>query len=135
MFNSVLSVVFPVIAAAQTQNNGNVFFSLLFFLVLIAMVALWIANIFGLVRAVRTDITSRIVLHAVGTVTCLLGSVMGAIYFFKWRQEPFVVRASKKSAGGVINVADELSKLASLRDQGVITTADLEAQKRKLLNP
>jgi hypothetical protein len=37
------------------------------------------------------------------------------------------------SAGGGANTADELTKLAALRDQGVLSDAEFNAQKAKLL--
>ena len=101
---------------------------------LVALVAFWIANIFGLVRAVKTNNTSRVVLHAIGIVVGILGLVMGAIYFFKWRHERLAVRANQTSGGGALVVADELGKLTSLRDQGVITTVEFEVQKKKLFD-
>ena len=138
MFFSLFSVASPVIAATSSESNGNIVFTFLLGLILIAIViaivALWIANIFGLVRAVKTNNILLIVLHAIGIVTGFLGLVMGAIYFFKWRHEPLAVRANQTSRGGALVVADELSKLASLRDQGVITTEDFEAQKKKLFD-
>jgi hypothetical protein len=39
-----------------------------------------------------------------------------------------------KQAAGTTSKADELAKLASLRDQGVLTPAEFEAQKAALLN-
>ena len=138
MFLSPFSVASPVIAATSSNDAGNPVFTIVFIVlviaILIAIVALWIANIFGLVRAVKTNNTLLIVLHAIGIVTGFLGLVMGAIYFFKWRHEPLSVRANQTPSGGALVVADELSKLASLRDQGVITTEDFEAQKKKLFD-
>ena len=82
----------------------------------------------------NTHVRSKKKMLAIGIVTGFLGLVMGAIYFFKWRHEPLAVRANQTSRGGALVVADELSKLASLRDQGVITTEDFEAQKKKLFD-
>ena len=39
-----------------------------------------------------------------------------------------------RSVAGQSNVADELQKLATLRDQGVITEDEFNAQKAKLIN-
>lgn len=39
----------------------------------------------------------------------------------------------QSAAGGTTSTADELSKLAGLRDQGVISAEEFEAQKAKLL--
>jgi len=138
MFFSPFSVASPIIAADHAESNGNIVFTFLSGLILIAIViaivALWIANIFGLVRAVKTNNILLIVLHAIGIVTGFLGLIMGAIYFFKWRHEPLAVRANQTSGGGALFVADEFSKLASLRDRGLITTEDFEAQKKKLFD-
>jgi hypothetical protein len=43
-------------------------------------------------------------------------------------------RGYVRSAAGTSNTADELSKLAGLRDQGVLTEAEFQAQKAKLLS-
>jgi Short C-terminal domain/Phospholipase_D-nuclease N-terminal len=43
------------------------------------------------------------------------------------------VRDAASSSGGGGGVADELSKLATLRDSGTLTDAEFEAQKAKLL--
>jgi hypothetical protein len=43
------------------------------------------------------------------------------------------VREYVRSAAGSPSTADELTKLAALRDQGVLTTEEYEAQKAKLL--
>jgi hypothetical protein len=40
-----------------------------------------------------------------------------------------------RSAGGGSSTADEIAKLAALRDQGHLTDAEFEAQKASLLNP
>jgi hypothetical protein len=140
MTRLVSSIFGELGVVATPRSNANfsfpfhLLFPLLLGLIVIALVALWIANVFGLFRAVKTNNTSLVVLHAIGIVTGLLGSVMGAIYFFKWRHEPLAVRANQTSGGGALVVADELSKLASLRDQGVITTVEFEVQKKKLFN-
>ena len=97
-----------------------------------SLLALWIANFFGLVRSVKSNNASLIVLHSVGIVVGLLGSVMGAIYFFKWRHEPLVIQVNSVAGGVTPNIADELSKLAELRAQGVITNEEFESQKTKL---
>ncbi len=39
----------------------------------------------------------------------------------------------RETAGGRVSTADELTKLAALRDIGIITDAELAAQKAKLL--
>ena len=39
----------------------------------------------------------------------------------------------RQAAGGTTSTADELTKLAALRDQGVLTPEQFEAQKAKLL--
>lgn len=39
----------------------------------------------------------------------------------------------QQAAGTSVSTADELQKLAALRDQGVITPAEFEAQKAKIL--
>lgn len=41
---------------------------------------------------------------------------------------------SPVSTGGSVSVADELEKLASLRDRGILTQAEFEAQKAELLS-
>jgi hypothetical protein len=41
--------------------------------------------------------------------------------------------AAPTHPGGALPVADELAKLASLRDQGVISEAEFQAQKSRLL--
>ena len=126
-------------AEGSSEGNGpaNYLFSFIvggIILVVAAfLVAAWISNIFGLVRAIRTNQTALAVTHALGIVVGLLGSVMGAIYFFKWRHEPLVVPGQGTSNLGVPNIAEELGKLASLRDQGVITDVEFEVQKGKLL--
>jgi hypothetical protein len=43
------------------------------------------------------------------------------------------VKAYIQQAAGSTSTADELTKLAQLRDSGVITAADFEAQKARLL--
>lgn len=40
-----------------------------------------------------------------------------------------------KGAGGGVSAADEIAKLAALRDQGHISPEEFEAQKARLLNP
>jgi hypothetical protein len=53
----------------------------------------------------------------------------------KSRQEAFdsYIRQTAGSGGGGGGTADELSKLAALKDQGVLTEAEFAAQKAKLL--
>ncbi len=47
--------------------------------------------------------------------------------------EPDVLGLAGTAAQG-LSVAEELSQLAVLRDKGVLTEAEFESQKRKLLN-
>ena len=42
-------------------------------------------------------------------------------------------RGTGQSSGGGSSTADELKKLASLRDDGVLTKAEFDEQKKKLL--
>jgi len=135
LFSGVVPAAEETVAAVESDVLGGLLSFVLIAVVLAvacALFALWIANIFGLVRSVKSNNTSLIVLHAIGIVIGILGSVMGAIYFFKWRHEPLVVRANNAAAGFTPNVADEVSKLSELRDKGVITNEEFEAQKNKL---
>lgn len=45
------------------------------------------------------------------------------------------VRDERRAATAGLSVADELAKLEQLRRQGIISDADFEQQKRRLLNP
>ena len=49
------------------------------------------------------------------------------------RQQDQAFRAYVQDAAGSGNTADQLSKLADLRDRGVITPAEFEQQKAKIL--
>src|SRR5262245_47445781 len=49
------------------------------------------------------------------------------------QQQDQAFRQYVQQAAGTTSTADELTKLASLRDQGVITAAEFEAEKSKLL--
>ena len=48
--------------------------------------------------------------------------------------QPELANAPDGDATGRLGVADELAKLAELRAKGVITEAEFEAQKHKLLS-
>jgi Zn-dependent protease with chaperone function len=50
------------------------------------------------------------------------------------QQQDQAFRQYVQQAAGTTSTADELTKLASLRDQGVITAAEFEAEKSKLLS-
>ena len=50
------------------------------------------------------------------------------------RQQDQQFREYVQQAAGSTSTADELTKLASLRDQGVITAAEFEREKAKLLS-
>lgn len=50
------------------------------------------------------------------------------------RQQDEEFRAYVQDAAGTKSSADELTKLAGLRDQGVITTAEFEREKSKILS-
>jgi hypothetical protein len=49
------------------------------------------------------------------------------------RQQQAQMDAYIRSAAGTAGTADELVKLTTLRDQGVITADEFESQKAKLL--
>lgn len=52
-----------------------------------------------------------------------------------WTEQvtPAVVASTSPPAPGLLSVADELTKLAKLKSDGLITDAEFEAQKKKLL--
>jgi hypothetical protein len=50
------------------------------------------------------------------------------------RQQDQAFREYVQQTAGTSSTADELTKLASLRDQGVITAAEFEREKSKLLS-
>ena len=68
-------------------------------------------------------------------VLCYLlvrGSGMGDRITFSKAKSEHARQAFIKESAGISN-ADELSKLAALRDKGILTEAEFEAQKSKLL--
>ena len=111
---------------------------------------IWIAWIFILVKVLsdvfRSDDMSGaikalwvifiIFLPFLGTFVYLIarGKGMGErdLASYRAQQEAFQSYV-KDAAGSSTSVADELAKLAALKDQGVITEAEYEAQKAKAL--
>ena len=111
---------------------------------------IWIAWIFILVKVLSDVFRSHdlsgavkalwvifiIFLPFLGTFVYLIarGKGMGErdLAIYEAQQEAFHAYV-KDAAGSGTSVADELAKLAALKDQGVITQAEYEAQKAKAL--
>jgi putative oligomerization/nucleic acid binding protein/phospholipase D-like protein len=132
-----------VLASAQNYPLLNLFWTMLWFF-------LWILWIFLLFKVIIDIFRSQdlngwgkalwalfvIILPYLGVLVYLIvrGSSMH-------ERDLSQVRASEEAFRGYVqeaaasapSTAEELSKLAALRDQGVLTPAEFEAQKAKLL--
>ena len=119
----------------------------MFFVLLFA--ALWIAWLFLLFRVIadvfRSDdlgggakalwLLGVIALPYLGTLVYVLarGDGMSKRAVERARESVEATNAYIRSVAGGGGTADELAKLAELRDRGLIDQADFESQKRKLL--
>ena len=85
----------------------------------------------------RRDNVSRLTLPFLGVFVYLIarGASMAGRDARQAQAADAAARSYIRSAAGTsTSAADELVKLAALRDQGVITDAELAAQKTKLLS-
>jgi hypothetical protein len=114
------------------------------------MVFIWIAWIFLLIRIFgdifRNHNTSG-VSKAIWSIFVVIFPFLGTLVYLivhgggmaqrdldaAQRQQSAVDSYIRQAAGGSVSTADELTKLAGLRDQGAITDAEFAAQKAKLL--
>ncbi len=121
----------------------NVFWTFLWFF-------LWVLWIFLLFRIIADIFSSRdlsgwgkagwtifiIILPFLGAFVYLIarGASMHTREAGRAQQSEEAFRNYVKETASSGNVSDELTKLAALRDQGVLTSEEFEAQKAKLLN-
>jgi hypothetical protein len=121
----------------------NLFWTMLYFF-------LWVLWIFLLIR-ILTDIFRSADLSGFGKFAWTLGIIvlpfLGVLIYVIARGSEMHTRENraaqanqeafqsyiKQAAGGGHGAAEELSKLAALRDQGVLTEDEFAAQKAKLL--
>jgi hypothetical protein len=114
------------------------------------MVFIWIAWIFLLIRIFgdifRNHNTSG-VSKAIWSIFVVIFPFLGTLVYLivhgggmaqrdldaAQRQQSAVDSYIRQAASGSVSTADELTKLAGLRDQGAITDAEFAAQKAKLL--
>ena len=120
----------------------NIFWSIFMFFLFIA----WIWVIVGVI----SDVFRSDDLNGLAKALWVLGIIvipwLGVLAYLMLRGEGMAERNAKAAAdeeqlrrayiqdAGGPSVADELSKLAKLKEKGVITDAELQAQKAKLLS-
>lgn len=116
----------------------------------VLMVFLWVAWIILLIRIFgdifRNHDTSGVV-KALWAIFVIVMPFIGVLVYLivyggdMARRDTQAAKASqdavadyiRRTAGTSASVADELTKLAGLRDQGVISTAEFDVQKARLL--
>lgn len=109
----------------------QVFFILLIF---IPLLMLWVFALVDLFQ--RKDLSGWA--KALWAVAIVLFPLIGLLIYFITRppaleEEAATQRYYEQQAGG--DVADQLEKLSSLHDKGVLTDEEFQQQKTKLLNP
>lgn len=131
------------ILAEQDYPLLNLFWTMLWLF-------LWIAWLFLLIRILMDIFRSSDLgggMKALWTIFLIVLPFIGALLYLIVRgssmhlREAQQVRDNEKAfrayiqsaAGGGSSTADELAKLAALRDAGTISAAEFEAQKAKLL--
>lgn len=120
----------------------NIFWSIFMFFLFIA----WIWVIVGVISDVlRSDDLSGLA-KALWVLGIIVIPWLGVLAYLMLRGEGMAERNAKAAAEAEklrrayiqdavgTSVAEELSKLAELKDKGVITDAELQAQKAKLLS-
>ncbi len=93
----------------------------------------------GMVRIVIVSLVGAIVVGVLinpllSIVPILVGAIAANRMGYRHQGEA-IAKATGQSAGARPNVADELAKLADLRDRGALSPDEFESQKARLLGP
>jgi hypothetical protein len=138
---AILAVV-PFVFAACNQVGGatltfwDIVWGMVFFFFWFMVISIWIQCLIDIFR--RDDLSG--VMKVVWTVVCFIIPLFGCLIYMIVRPKATAqdVRmmaqadAATKAAVGV-STADELAKLAQLRDSGVISVPEYENLKTKLM--
>ncbi|MEN8233357.1 MAG: SHOCT domain-containing protein [Actinomycetota bacterium] len=110
----------------------------LFFILLIwiPLVTLWVFTLIDLFR--RTDISGAAkALWAIAIIFLPLIGMLVYFIVFDSAGEPLtpaaVQEAEPEAGSGAADVADQLERLADLRDRGILTDGEFQREKDKLL--
>jgi hypothetical protein len=121
-----------MLLAAETMGFWGWFF---LFLIFIPMMMLWIYTLVDIFH--RIDLTGWV--KALWVIFVLILPVLGMLIYFIARPIlPQDIEAREKyvksmEAAQAVDVTDKLAKLSELRDKGVISEEEFQAQKAKLL--
>ena len=122
----------------------DVFFSMLWFFLFVAWIFLLVMIISDVFRSDDLGGWGKalwtlfiIILPILGCFIYLIARGQGMAerraYEYRQQQEAFRSYVKETAQGSTVSTADELTKLAQLRDAGTITGDEFDAQKAKLL--
>lgn len=122
----------------------DVFFSMLWFFLFVAWIFLLVMLISDVFRSDDLGGWGKalwtlfiIILPVLGSIVYLIARGQGLAerraHEYRQQQEAFRSYVQETARGSTVSTADELSKLAQLRDAGTITPDEFDAQKAKLL--
>lgn len=122
----------------------DVFFSMLWFFLFVAWIFLLVMLISDVFRSDDLGGWGKalwtlfiIILPVLGSIVYLIARGQGLAerraQEYRQQQEAFRSYVQETAQGSTVSTADELSKLAQLRDAGTITPDEFDAQKAKLL--